>query len=364
MQNGNKLLPQKLIQQLKLLRSEMLQLEASGMADSGSVHSEHRASAANLIHYLALRRHDIRQLQTELATLGLSSLGRNEQHVMGGLDAVLRMLTQLVAPAEAPLDLPDRAPAIGEGATLLEKNSEILLGPPPPGRNVRIMVTMPSEATTDYDLVRDLVLQGMDCMRINCAHDGPEAWSGMVRNLRRAVKETGRPCKISMDLAGPKLRTGPIEDGPAVLKYRPQRDDFGRVVSPARIWLTPESHPVHAPAKADASIGLPARWLGRAKPGIASASPTRAGRPARSRLPAQMAIAAGPNRLARPILLQDSPLSWILALERKLPKLCGSRASERFLPDHRRFGWLSAIRWSSRVHWLPASPRSTTSKNS
>lgn len=201
------------------------------MADSGSVHSEHRASAANLIHYLALRRHDIRQLQTELATLGLSSLGRNEQHVMGGLDAVLRMLTQLVAPAEAPLDLPDGAPAIGEGATLLEKNSEILLGPPPPGRNVRIMVTMPSEATTDYDLVRDLVLQGMDCMRINCAHDGPEAWSGMVRNLRRAVKETGRPCKISMDLAGPKLRTGPIEDGPAVLKYRPQRDDFGRVVS-------------------------------------------------------------------------------------------------------------------------------------
>ncbi|MGC1638958.1 MAG: hypothetical protein WA744_26135 [Candidatus Acidiferrales bacterium] len=226
MQNGNKLLPQKLIQQLKLLRSEMLQLEASGMADSGSVHSEHRASAANLIHYLALRRHDIRQLQTELATLGLSSLGRNEQHVMGGLDAVLRMLTQLVAPAEAPLDLPDRAPAIGEGATLLEKNSEILLGPPPPGRNVRIMVTMPSEATTDYDLVRDLVLQGMDCMRINCAHDGPEAWSGMVRNLRRAVGN--RP--PLQDLHGP---------------CRPQashRTDRGRacraeVSSPARrLW--------------------------------------------------------------------------------------------------------------------------------
>ncbi len=231
------------------------------------MHPEHRASAANLIHYLALRRHDIRQLQTELASLGLSSLGRNEQHVMGGLDAVLRILTQLVAPAETPLDLPDGAPAIGQGVTLLEKNSEILLGPPPPGRNVRIMVTMPSEAATDYDLVRDLVLQGMDCMRINCAHDGPEAWSGMVRNLHRAVKETGRPCKISMDLAGPKLRTGPIEDGPAVLKYRPKRDDFGRVVSPARIWLTPESQPEHAPAKADASIGLPAEWLGPAKPG-------------------------------------------------------------------------------------------------
>ena len=70
-----------------------------------------------------------------------------------------------------------------------------------------------------------------------------------------------------MDLAGPKLRTGPVEHGPAVLKYRPQRDDFGRVVSPARIWLTPGSQPEHAPAKADASIPVPAEWLAQIKPG-------------------------------------------------------------------------------------------------
>jgi pyruvate kinase len=70
-----------------------------------------------------------------------------------------------------------------------------------------------------------------------------------------------------MDLAGPKLRTGPVEHGPAVLKYRPKRDDFGRVVSPARIWLTPGAQPEHAPAKADASIPVPAEWLARIKPG-------------------------------------------------------------------------------------------------
>ncbi|MGA8012467.1 MAG: pyruvate kinase [Candidatus Acidiferrales bacterium] len=267
MQNENQELPQQLIQQLHLLRSEMLQLEASGMVDSMGVHAEHRASAANLIHYLALRRHDIRQLQAQLASLGLSSLGRNEPHVIGGLHAVMNVLNQLAGSAEPFLGLPDGAPTIGEGAALLEKNSEVLLGPPPAGRTVRIMVTMPSEAATDYDLVRDLVLHGMDCMRINCAHDGPEAWSGMVSNLRRAEKETGRRCKISMDLAGPKLRTGPVAHGPAVLKYRPKRDDFGRVVSPARIWLTPGSQPEHAPAKADASIPVPAEWLAQVKPG-------------------------------------------------------------------------------------------------
>src|SRR5579863_482601 len=96
MQKENQVLPQQLIEQLivplNLLRSEMLQLEASGLAASSSVHPDHRASAANLIHYLALRMHDIRQLQAQLASLGLSSLGRTEQHVIGGLDAVMKIL--------------------------------------------------------------------------------------------------------------------------------------------------------------------------------------------------------------------------------------------------------------------------------
>jgi pyruvate kinase len=267
MQNGNQLQPQGLIQQLSLLRSEMLSLEATSLADSAGVRPEHRASATNLIHYMALRRHDIRQLQAQLAALGLSSLGRTEPHVIGALHAVMNALHRLAGSDEADAALPDGAPEMGEGAALLPRNADALLGPSPTGRSVRIMVTMPPEAATDYDLVRDLVRHGMDCMRINCAHDGPEAWSGMIRNLRRAEKETGRACKVAMDLAGPKLRTGPVEPGPAVLKYRPKRDDFGRVVSPARIWLTPGSQPEHAPAHTAASIPLPAKWLAQLKLG-------------------------------------------------------------------------------------------------
>ena len=102
------------------------------------------------------------------------------------------------------------------------------------------MVTMSSDAATDYELVRDLVRNGMDCMRINCAHDNPEVWLGMIRNLQKAREETGRNCRILMDVAGPKLRTGPIEPGPSVIKCRPKRDVYGRVVTPARIWLTPD----------------------------------------------------------------------------------------------------------------------------
>jgi pyruvate kinase len=70
-----------------------------------------------------------------------------------------------------------------------------------------------------------------------------------------------------MDVAGPKLRTGPVEPGPAVVKYRPKRDAFGRVEKPARIWLTPVAHPETPPSFADACIPVAARWLARLQPG-------------------------------------------------------------------------------------------------
>jgi pyruvate kinase len=234
MQDVNQSQLEELIQNLNLLRSEMLELETSGLIAATEVHPEHHATARNLMHYLALRRHDIRQLQSKLAGLGLSSLGGTEPHVLSSLHAILNVLHKLAGSAESAL-ASEAVPELVEGDALLEKNSEALLGAAPVARHVRIMVTMPPEAATKYELVRDLLAQGMDCMRINCAHGGPDAWSGMIRNLRRAETETNKRCKVAMDLAGPKLRTGPIEPGPTMLKYRPQRDTFGRVVSPARI---------------------------------------------------------------------------------------------------------------------------------
>ncbi len=255
----------KLIQHLNLLRSEMLELEASGLVTHKDVHPGHRASARNLMHYLALRRHDIRPLQSQLASLGLSSLGRTESHVMSALYAVINLMSRLAGSGEVSGEASTDTPGFGEGAVLLDKNTEALLGTAPAGRTVRIMVTMPPEAATDYPLVRDLLLHGMDCMRINCAHDGPEAWSAMIGNLRRAEKETNKRCKIAMDVAGPKLRTGPVQPGPAVLKYRPKRDPLGRVASPARIWLTSSSAPEIPPDRTDAVLPVSRAWLRRLK---------------------------------------------------------------------------------------------------
>ena len=255
-----------LIQQLDQLRSEMVSAEAAGRAEIEQVSPEHIASARNLLHYMALRRHDIRDLQIRLASLGLSSLGRTESRVIDALQGVINVLAKLAGDEWGLPGASESIPELCNGQNLLQAKTEDLLGPAPEDRRVRIMVTMPPEAATDYDLVLKLLLNGMNCMRINCAHDGPEAWNNMIQNLRRAQKETGKSCKVAMDVAGPKLRTGPIEPGPCVLKYRPKRDVYGRVESPARIWLTPADDPEIPPSPA-ASVPVPGKWLSQLKAG-------------------------------------------------------------------------------------------------
>ncbi|MFZ0796279.1 MAG: pyruvate kinase [Terriglobales bacterium] len=252
---------QRLSGELEAICDDMLRLEVSLLKSPLAVNEAHRPSARNLAHYLALRRHDVRALQSQLALLGLSSLGRTESHALTAVQTVHHVLNVLLG-KDASLPCPaEPSVGIGEGAEILEKNTDGLLGPPPHKRKVRIMVTMATDAATDYELVRDLVQNGMDCMRINCAHDSPEVWLAMIHNLARARQETGRNCRIQMDIAGPKLRTGPIEPGPSVIRCRPKRDLYGRVVTPARIWLSSDDQPAPPPAPAAASLPVPARLL-------------------------------------------------------------------------------------------------------
>ena len=258
-----------LIRQLTVLHTEMLELAANRAIDAIEVqHPSFRASARNLLHYLVLRRQDLRSLQTKLSRLGLSSLGRSEPNVLANIEAILAALHALanrpwVRPVthEPPIE-------IGEGAALLARHTEELLGTAPAHRRVRIMVTMPSEAADDYSVVHELLAAGMDCMRINCAHDDADAWSRMIDHLRRAEQTLDKKCRVLMDLAGPKLRTGPIRSGPQVLKWRPERDALGRVTAPAIIWLTSQEHPLPPPAAAGAVLPLPDDWLSELKVGM------------------------------------------------------------------------------------------------
>jgi pyruvate kinase len=163
-------------------------------------------SAENLAHYLALRRHDLRAIQAALMPWGLSSLGRIEARVLPNLDAVIATLGAICGQDTALLPHRPRIEDFFEGDGLLQSQTEEVFGPSSEQRRVRIMVTMPTEAAENYELVRDLLQRGMNCIRINCAHDTSVQWQGMIENLCQAESETGRTCRIFMDLGGPKVR--------------------------------------------------------------------------------------------------------------------------------------------------------------
>jgi len=161
MRDFDETLLRQLEDQLRVLCKDMLELEASLLKQPVPIHEAHRRSARNLAHYLALRRHDIRGLQFELARLGLSSLGRTESHVLNAVQTVHHVLSALLGDHATLPSSSEPIVEIGEGDQILNANTNALLGPAPPDRKVRIMVTMSTDAATDYDLVRDLVRTGM-----------------------------------------------------------------------------------------------------------------------------------------------------------------------------------------------------------
>ncbi|HSO07853.1 MAG TPA: pyruvate kinase [Pelomicrobium sp.] len=233
----------------------------------------YRASAENLAAYIGLRRQDLRPLQDRLAALGLSSLGRCEAHVGASLNAILTGLRAVAGEQLAPETVAENAAAMRAALRPLEVHSEELLGPAPSHRLTRFMVTLPTEAGSDYDFVRQLALAGMNVARINGAHDGPEIWRAMAESVRRAAAEVQRPCRILFDLAGPKMRTGPIVPGPPLLRLKPHRNEAGQVMAPAPVILDGSGQPGRPPLRSKLGQRLPGRlaverkWLKRLAPG-------------------------------------------------------------------------------------------------
>jgi pyruvate kinase len=261
-----------LIARLDSLLAEFVAAEAEHAEALAAVAAEHRRGAVNLVHYTTLRQHDLRELQNDLMDLGVTSLATTEAHVRAKVHAARNVLAALRGdPGPWELDAINRA--LDEGDEILAAKSDAIFGPMRPDRPTRIMVTFPSEAADAPGLVAEFVAAGMDVARVNCAHDDPVAWARMVENTRAAASDAGREVFVSMDLPGPKLRTGPILDGPAVGRARVRRDGNGRVLSSASIWLTaigaptPPPSPVAPGARPTLAIQVDQTWLSARRTG-------------------------------------------------------------------------------------------------
>lgn len=192
---------------LALLTEELMKIDGymlKAETDFGGllekVHPANQRNALNLLHYLALRSHDIRDLQDELHAAGLSSMASSENHIRGQLLAILQRLgTSIKIPAEV-FGYEDAKQSLAQKSIGLfgKKDAETV---------PYIMVTFDSDLADDYGKVKNLLQSGMNVARINCAHDNESTWFRMIQHIKRASKITGLDCKIYMDLAGPKIRT-------------------------------------------------------------------------------------------------------------------------------------------------------------
>ena len=158
------------------------------------------------------------KLQYRLAAHGLSSLGRSEAKVLPALDALIVTLRRILGETASPYP---PASLMRAGQADLEAEAQRVFGPPrADAPRARILATLPPEAADDPELIVRLIETGMDCARINCAHDDAAAWGRMIANIRAAEKRLGLSCRVLMDIAGPKCRIAEVSAPP---KYRIQR---------------------------------------------------------------------------------------------------------------------------------------------
>jgi len=77
-------------------------------------------------------------------------------------------------------------------------------------RHTKIIVTL-GPATQSREKMTELILAGVDVVRLNMAH-GDRAWvEETVARLREVSEEVGRSVAVMMDVKGPEIRTGDLE---------------------------------------------------------------------------------------------------------------------------------------------------------
>ncbi|GAB5408326.1 MAG: pyruvate kinase [Balneolaceae bacterium] len=229
---------QPLIKDIEEVISILVEAEVEHTKKLELVHPSFKDGAKNLIHYRAFRSLDLKKLQKRLSNYGLSILASTESHVMATLTNSLQILKSLIQES-SKLSNPKKT-SIKSSMGQQKKHAKDLFGYRSKGRRVRIMVTLPTEAAFNYQLVYDLVASGMNTARINCAHDDPKVWGLMIQNLNKAKGELHKNCKVFMDLAGPKIRTSALKAGLKVRKFKPKRNELGKVIQPAIIELVSE----------------------------------------------------------------------------------------------------------------------------
>lgn len=188
-------------------------------------------SLDNLLCYLVLREQNLSALQIRLSEEGLASLAMSESNVLFSIEQVLKHFGIKPVTTSSLHKIDPQS-----GRLLMTLRSKLMFGSMPKERNTHIMVTLDSSDIYQYELIEQLLENGIDIARINCAHNTAREWKLLVETLRGVEEQLlqngkmveGRRCMILMDLGGPKIRTGPMEPKVRPIQISAPKDIHGR----------------------------------------------------------------------------------------------------------------------------------------
>ena len=84
-------------------------------------------------------------------------------------------------------------------------------------RRTKIVCTI-GPATRSPEMLERMITAGMNVVRLNFSHGSHDVHGKIIDDVREISSKLGRPVAVLQDLAGPKIRTGTIENGPVMLK--------------------------------------------------------------------------------------------------------------------------------------------------
>jgi pyruvate kinase len=97
-----------------------------------------------------------------------------------------------------------------------------------PHKRTKIVATV-GPASDSEAVLRQMILAGMDMVRLNFSHSQPNYLIPLISRIRQVADEMKVPLAILGDLRGPRIRVGDIEGGSVALQTGGQ------------LWLTPQT---------------------------------------------------------------------------------------------------------------------------
>ncbi|MGH9821476.1 MAG: pyruvate kinase, partial [Pyrinomonadaceae bacterium] len=82
-------------------------------------------------------------------------------------------------------------------------------------RRAKVLATL-GPASNSPETIESMLKAGLNAIRINMSHGTPEEHAATINIAREAAKKLDYPLAVLIDLCGPKIRTGTLENGAAV----------------------------------------------------------------------------------------------------------------------------------------------------